>query len=122
MAATLTLTSSTPYGLKYHYDYNGSGGGGSALASRTQAQMVADLDGVQGPNPLQAFIAGLPNGAGFGNAPKGPTISLYTTPEASVSALGAAFVVSSLSLVVLGVDGTAQTGVVEIRYNHTIDR
>jgi len=124
MAASLTLTSATPYGLKYEYSYDGTGGGGSAAAARTQSEMISDLNDVQGPNPLQAFLGSTSDGPTFAGFPNGAEISLYVTPDNSANKPVSAHFngIGTLSLMVNGTDGTAATAIIEVRFHHTFDR
>lgn len=124
MAATLTLTAATPHSLKYRYDHDGSG---STTATRTRAQMLADLaTGNKGPSPLADLLTKTPTGS-WAALPGGSQLSVYVTPSvifAAAEQMSAQFSTvptDQLSVAGLGVAAGSQA-VVELRFNHTIDR
>jgi hypothetical protein len=129
MAIIVTLTSATAYSLKYRVQYDGLGGAGSGTAHLDQATLVADSASSDSPSPLGALLAATIDAGDWVALPHGAEVSLYASQERVVgaSSFGARFdaligppAVNNLSVFCL--DGVATDGLVEIRFNHSIDR
>jgi hypothetical protein len=130
MAVSLTLTSATPYALKYLYVYDGVGGANSGTVVRTQAQLIADFlaGGAKGPSPLKALLEGVPSDGAWGLLDRGAQLSLatnmtsQTVAGSSISADLEVVVPDGRVLRCIGKDGVAMQANVEIRFHHTFDR
>jgi hypothetical protein len=123
VASTLTLVSITPHGIKYRYDYAGVG---AFTATRTQAQIIADFvaAGV-GNSPLKAFLEGITSDADWDAVEESSQVSIYVTIKTqspTFEPVVAQFVAPPRQLQVVGVAGETTSAIVEIRFNHTIDR
>lgn len=128
MAITATLTAASAYCLKYFIQYDGVGGAGSGTIHIPRATLIADSESSQSASPLGEVLEATTNLTAWGNLAKGAQISLYACQGRVVgaSSFGARFdgtfgpVVLNLSAYCL--DGVVTEGIVEIRFNHTIDR
>ena len=124
MAATLTLTAATSYGLKYAFAYDGTGGAGSGTASKTQAQLIADLAAALSPSPLRDLLQSITTDAAWNALPTGPKLSLYMQMRSQLRLLIANIetTLGGRVLTVSATDGQATFANIEIRFHHTIDR
>ena len=126
MTVALSLVAATPHSLKYEYVYDGAGGAGSGAVVRNQAAIVADFANVAGPSPLKDFLSGIATDGAWDALEHSAKISLYATISLLVAAtnLQAEFTIVSLARVlkVIGLDGNAGRGIIEIRFHHTFDR
>jgi hypothetical protein len=121
MAVTLTLVSATPHSLKYLWTHDGVGG---ASIQRTQAQILADFAGIQGPSPLKDALS-TTSDAVWAALQASSRLSVYTTITAFgvVTCIRGALVLDpGRVLDVDGVNGAAAAALVEIRFHHTIER
>lgn len=126
MAGTLALVSASPYALKYLYT---SGGAGSQVADVPKTTMATDAATAgPGPSPLAALLASTIADAAWDLLPEGATVSVYATPMVQTNAasqITAAFGHPS-GPQLLRVTGLGQalndTALIEIRFNHTINR
>jgi hypothetical protein len=125
MAAVLALLSASPDMLKYSWTYDGTGGAGSSSAFRSQAQLITDLVGVPGPSPLKSLFENTNDNTAWGALQNGAKLSAYfnnlgmtVAPEIRIQA----FVPNGRGMQVNGVDGTAGSSIIEVRFNHTIER
>jgi len=125
MAITATLTSATAYALKYHVQYDGVGGAGSGTIKVSRDTLLDDC----AVGPLADLLAATSDPAEWALLPLGAALSLYpaTNRTDAAGSFGARFdntlgppAVSNLS--VYCTDGVTLEGIVEIRFNHTIDR
>lgn len=126
MAATLTLTSATPYALKYRYDYDGNA---SQTADVLKAQLLIDAATAgPGPSPLLQLLSDTidPDWSALEGSAK---LSVFATMKAqTVGASGIGAELSNpasagLRLRVTGLGLQASdAAVVELRFNHTLDR
>lgn len=123
VAATLTLVSITPHGLKYRYDYNGIG---AFVATQTQAQMVAAFVAAGiGNSPLKVFLEDITTDGDWDAVEETSQVSIYVTIKSqspNFEPVVAQFAAPPRVLQVVGVAGETTSAIVEIRFNHTIDR
>lgn len=125
MAITMVLQVATAYRLKYLVTYDGAGGAGSGGVVKTRAQLIADLDAAAVASPLKALLQATTDNTLWDGLDKGAFISVYITKTTGGGALSAnleTVVPDGNCLNVTGVDGTSYQALVEVKYNHSIDR
>jgi hypothetical protein len=124
MAASLALLSASPFCLRYEYTHDGAGSG---QVFRTQAQMVADCASMGAPSPLEDLLSKTYSNVAWGALKSNPKASIYSCNEAIAagSAVAAAWGLQggvTNALQVTGVNANGGTAIIEVRFNHTIDR
>jgi len=132
MAATLDLFSATPHALKYVF--TAPPGPPSEFADKTRDELIADATFGTSivkafPGPLRALLRSIPPPPDFAKwqaLPFGPLLTVYTyrldgsAPTPVIQFLGGP--PHTLRVINTGVLGQDVTAVVEIRFQHSIDR
>jgi len=126
MAASLTLVSASPYALKYRYAHDGAG---SQTAAVTKAQLLLDAATAgPGPSPLLAKLSATIDPE-WSLLQEGDEVSVYVTPAiitAGTQTIAGLFgnpLAAGLKLLAVGLgQSSGDTAILEVRFNHTIDR